>query len=209
MRGREWCTVYELIASNYRIIPSGSNFVHQFTPKGTSTLYQVITTSRSPIVVEGDRYNLGYKEVDGIREVDISSLSNISKATPMLSFYAAIHTGREIYDIEKKKNDDRVIHGAKVGVYWGKKYAWRVFGACIAKEAFYSYLEEIRHPAIQCTVDNPPHPPGDSIAYLEDGLFDAMQLLMSTAVLQGRFYKSPHYSKQFAIKGLHAITDKK
>ena len=209
MRPRELHTQFDLIASNYQIIPNGGKFIHRFTPKSTNTIYQFESTSSSKVIVEGDSYNVGFVERDGFRDVDIASLSNSTKINPLMSLIAAIHVGREIHDIEKSKNNDRVKHAAKDGYYWGKKYAWRVFGACIAQDAFYNYLREIRHPYIECIVDTPPNPPGKSIAYLETGIAEAMEQLMTTAIKKGRFYSSPHYTQSFNIKGVNAITDKK
>lgn len=209
MRPRALHTQFDLIASNYEIIPNGDKFIHRFTPKSTQTIYQFESTNSSKIIVEGNSYNIGYIDIDGIRYVDLASLSDSTQINPRMSLLVAIQVGRELYHIEKSKNDDRVRYTAKNGYYWGKKYAWRVFGACIAQDAFYEYLKEISHPFISCIVDNPPHPPGKSIAYLETGLNEAMEHLMTTATKKGRFYVSPHYSKSFTIKGVNAITDKK
>ncbi|EPR32968.1 hypothetical protein dsat_0409 [Alkalidesulfovibrio alkalitolerans DSM 16529] len=209
MRAREMYTQFDLIASNYTITDSGGLFLHRFTPQGTDTIYQIETTSRSPVIVEGDRYDVGFKNVGGIRIVDPSSICNSSKVSPKVSVIAAFQIGREIYNAERAKNDERVIHSERSGYWWGKKYAWRVYGLCLAKESFYKYLEEIRHPTVNCEMNNPPHPRTKSIAYLDDGICDAVEELMETAVARGRFYVSPKFSKNFSIKGINAMTDKK
>lgn len=209
MRARDFYTQYDVVVSNYKVIPNGGKFIHQFTPRSTDTIYQFESTSKTPQVEEGCHYNIGFTEEKGIRRVDYSSLSKTDAVNPQMSLIAAIQCGKEIYTAEKEKNDARIRHSKKDGYYWIKKNAWRVFGMCIAKEKFYEYLAEIGHPTISCTVDNPPHPPGQSIAYLEDGLEQAMEDLMGTAVKSGRFYKSPKFSSQFSIRGVNAITDKK
>ncbi len=212
MKSRELFTIHDLIASNYTIIklPSGK-YIHKFTPENTSTEYE-FEANATPIIVEGERYNIGYI-VNGDRKiVDVSVLSKSSEVNPMFSFAVAQQIAREHRDIEKAKNDQRVTHNARDGYYWGKKYAWRMVGTVIAKKAFYQYLEEIGHPSVPCVTQDPDFPSSNtqSTAYREVGLEEAMKQLISSAVkVSGAYYKSPLYSKEFSIKGIKAITDKK
>ncbi|WP_285906322.1 hypothetical protein [Pseudodesulfovibrio pelocollis] len=210
MKRRDLLTTYDLIASSYSISKDGDYFIHKFSPKNTSTIYQARTTSSTPIITEGDRYNIGYSVDNGVNWVEVTAISNSSKTTPDSAFSAMELAGKELYDTEKAKNDARIKYNAK-GYYWGKKYAWRVFGIGLAKEAFYKYLKEIKHPFIECTVFNVDkgHPPSKSIAYSEKGLKDAVENLIKSAKPVGARYKSPHYTHTFTIKGFNAITDKK
>ena len=143
---------------------------------------------------------------------DLSALSLTSQVNPMLSFLAAQQIAKGNYAAEKAKNDQRVTHSAKDGYYWGKKYAWRMFGTVIAKEAFFQYLDEIGHPSVPCITRDPdlPYSNDQSTAYKEDGLEEAMRnLIVSATKASAAYFKSPLYSKKFTIKGINAITDKK
>lgn len=212
MKSRDFLTIHDLIASNYTItkLPSGK-YLHKFTPATTSTEYEV-EANATPIIVEGERYNVGYTVIGGKNVVDVSFLSKTSEVNPMFSFAVAQKIAREHRDVEKSKNDQRVTHDARDGYYWGKKYAWRMFGTVIAKEAFYQYLQEIGHPSVPCFTRNPDYPFSNdrSTAYREAGLEEVVSQLISSAVKVNKsYYKSPLYSKKFSIRGVEAITDKK
>jgi len=214
MKSRELFTTHDLIASNYTIVPiSGGKCRHTFTPATTSTVYEFEANS-SPVIVEGERYNIGFfVDSSGRNIVELAALSKVSDVSPMFSFIAAQQLAKEIRSAEKAKNDQRVSHSAKDGYYWGKKYAWRMFGMVIPKEAFYQYLEEIGHPSVPCITSNPDLPYASneaSTAYKEKGLEEAVRNLISSAKkVSAAYYKSPLYSRKFSIRGLNAITDKK
>ncbi len=213
MKSRELFTIHDLIASNYTITKlSSGKYLHQFTPATTSTIYQ-FEANGTPVVKDGERYNIGYTvDSKGRNILDLSALSPTSQVNPMLSFLAAQHIAKGNENIERAKNDQRVTHSGKGGYYWGKKYAWRMFGTVIAKEAFFQYLEEIGHPSVPCITQNPDLGYGNeqSTAYAESGLEDAMRnLIASSAKASSAYFKSPLYSKKFTIKGINALTDKK
>lgn len=213
MKSRKLKTIHDLIISNYEIHAIGDGqFVHSFEPATTKTRYQ-FEASGTPEVIEGERYNIGYYEDNnGNKVVDISCLSRSDEINPTLSYLYAMELSKRRGIVNKCKNNDRVNPTVLDGYYWGKKYAWREFGLVISKNAFHSYLQEINHPKIQCTIANPDMSFSNelSIAYSEAGLEDAIRKLIETAekVTKVRF-KSPLYSKQFIIKGIEAITDKK
>ena len=130
----------------------------------------------------------------------------------MLSYLYSTKLAEGKHDVNKKKNDDRVRHAETDGYYWGKKYAWREFGLVISKDAFFSYLNEIKHPSVECTTSNPAMSFSNdpSTAFKEDGLADAMHSLIKSATKATKVrFKSPLYSRQFTIRGIEAITDKK
>lgn len=213
MKSRDLITKHDVIASNYKISPlKGGKYLHTFTPATTTTIYQFEANS-SPIVTNGERYNIAYSVDEfGNNIVDISTMSKTSQVDPIISYMAAKQAALEIHSIEKAKNDQRVKHFASDGYYWGKKYAWRRFGLAISSPAFHSYLEEIKHPSIPCKTQNPdlPYQNEDSIAYRENGLEETIEKLISTAKrVGGPYFKSPLYSKKFQIKGINALTDKK
>lgn len=110
---------------------------------------------------------------------------------------------------EKAKNDERVIHDAVDGYYWGKKYAWRVFGMMLNKQQFSQFLAEINHPYVACLVkDTRPgqNRMNESIAYLEDGLRETMEnLVKSSQRITFSKYTSPMYSKQFVLIKPHEL----
>ena len=213
MKSRELYTVHDLIVSNYSIKRlSNGNFLHSFPPKTTDTVYECEANS-TPIVEEGERYNIGYRiDRNGKNVVDLSALSKTSEVNPLISYACAQKIAHENRAVEKSKNDQRVTHQATDGYYWGKKYAWRMYGTVISKNAFYSYLDEIRHPSVPCETGNPdlPYQSDVSIAYKEAGLEEAVRNLINSAEkVTPRYYKSPRYSKRFSIMGIKAITDKK
>lgn len=213
MKSAELHTIYDVIVTDYRITPLPNGRAHHcFHPATTNTLYE-FEANNTPVVVEGERYNIGFTvTAAGKNLIDQSALSPSSKVNPTLSYLFAQKLAEEKFQEEKAKNDTRVIHNATDGeYYWGKKYAWRMFGACIARDAFDSYLDEIGHPSTPCITRDPakPYSNDQSVAYAETGLADAIENLISSAVKVGRHYKSPLYSRQFTIKGINAITFKK
>lgn len=216
MKARELLTRHDLIASNYTITLSPKNngkYIHKFTPKTTPTVYEFEANS-SKIIEEGERYNIGYTiDGNGLNIIELSALSKTGEVNPFFSYAFAQQIAKENKHAEKAKNDQRVTHTATDGYYWGKKYAWRMFGTVISKEAFYLYMKEIKHPAVSCITKNPdlPFNSGDpSIAYKEEGIEEAMRNLISSAAkITPAYYKSPLYSKRVSIRGVKAITDKK
>jgi hypothetical protein len=110
----------------------------------------------------------------------------------------------------KSKNDSRVtLLEHVVGYYWGKKYAYREYGKALAKEAFHEYLKEIGHSVVKCKTRNPESKKftsaSESIAYADFGLEDAISRLIASAVREGKYFKSPLYSKRFTIDDLQRI----
>lgn len=211
MKSKDLRTIHDLIVTDYTISPLANGmFRHRFRPATTDTMYE-FEANAVPVVKEGERYNIGYRQIDGLNVIDRSALSLSSATDPIFSLLASRKIAAEQYDEERAKNDRRVTHAGTNGYYWGKKYAWRMFGASIAKDAFYAYLEEIGHTAVLCTTQDPDFPSGNSqsIAYAEAGLEQAMEDLIMSAVKTGRYYRSPLYSKSFTINGLNAITHKK
>lgn len=127
MKSRELLTINDLIASNYTITKLASgNYLHKFTPATTATVYE-FEANATPVIVEGERYNIGYTvDSKGRNIIDLSALSPTSQVNPMLSFLAAQQIAKGNYTVEKAKNDQRVTHSAKDGYYWGKN----MHGAC-------------------------------------------------------------------------------
>ena len=213
LKSRDLFTIHDLIVSNYTInkLPSGK-YRHQFTPATTATIYE-FEANQTPVVTEGERYNIGYTvDGNGRNIIDTSALSPTSLVNPMFCFMAAQQLAQATYQAEKAKNDQRVSHSATNGYYWGKKYAWRMFGTVIAQSAFVAYLEEIAHPSVPCITSDPdlPYANAQSTAYAEKGLEKAVRDLVASATkVTGAYFKSPLYTKKFSIKGLSAITDKK
>ncbi|WP_394209517.1 hypothetical protein [Enterovibrio calviensis] len=213
MKARDLKTIYDLIVTEYKMVHLGEGrFLHTFKPKTTNTIYQ-FEANGTPEMEENARYNIGYRDgKDGQRIIDLSCISKSDSVNPMLSYLYSQEFSKERHNVNKAKNDDRVTHGAKDGYYWGKKYAWREFGLVISKDAFYAYLEQIGHPKVPCTTANPAMAFSNdpSTAYKEEGLAEAMELLITTAEKKTKaLYSSPHYNKRFNIRGVDAITDKK
>lgn len=212
MKSRHLLTIHDLIASNYKITKLNSGkYRHQFTPATTDTVYE-FEANATPVVTEGERYNIGYTVDAGRNIIDLSALSLTSQVNPMLSFLAAQHIAAGKHSIEKANNDRRVTHAATDGYYWGKKYAWRMFGTVITKNAFFGYLEEIGHPSVPCITRDPdlPYSNDKSTAYAEYGLEEAMRnLILSAGRVSPTYFRSPLYSKKFTINGINALTDKK
>ncbi|MFH0709378.1 MAG: hypothetical protein V2A75_04140 [Pseudomonadota bacterium] len=213
MKSRELKTIHDLIVRDYKIEPiGGGKFHHSFKPATTETIYQFVANG-IPEVTEGERYNIGYYEDEvGNKIIEPSCLSKNSEVNPTLSYHYSLQLAKEKHDVNKAKNDERVIHAAHDGYYWGKKYAWREFGLIIPKDAFYSYLDEINHSKVECVTQNPDISFNNekSIAYKEEGLINAIKDLIDSAEKVTKVhYKSPLYSRKFTIRGLDAITDKK
>lgn len=213
MKSRDLFTIHDLIASNYTITKLASGaYRHQFTPATTATIYE-FEANATPVLIQGHRYNIGFTVDSANRNiVDLSALSPTSQINPMLSFLAAQHIALGNRATEKAKNDNRVTHFAKDDYYWGKKYAWRMFGTAIPQSAFHQYLNEIGHPSVPCITRDPDLPYGndESFAYAEHGLEDAVKNLIASAIkASAAYFKSPLYSKKFTIKGINALTDKK
>lgn len=207
MKSRELLTTPVLIVTNYRITPhSSGKFLHSFTPETTDTLYQFVA-NQEPVLDLGQRYNIGYKAVGGLNWVDISATAKADLVDKEKSFYVAKVLGEELRAIETQKSDERVVHQATDGRYLGKKYAWRIYGMAISRDAFDVYLEEIWHPSVPCATEG-----SSSVAYREAGLEEAMAKLCQSAIRVGgnRFRSSLFRSREwFQIKGISAITDKK
>ena len=118
MKSRELFTIHDLIASNYTISKLASGkYRHQFTPATTATLYE-FEANVTPVIKEGERYNIGYTvDAAGRNIVDLSALSPTAQVNPMLTFLAAQHVARGTYATEKAKNDQRVTHAATNDYY--------------------------------------------------------------------------------------------
>lgn len=213
MKARSLFARHDVVISNYRIsqiVPK--DFLHQFETKTTGTSYEFTTTNSAPIMVDGERYNIGFEEEGGKNIVEPAALSKISDVNPIISLMTAKQISKENDAVNRGKNDARVTHSAPDGYYWGKKYAWRQFGLVISKGAFYAYLEEIGHPKIDCITSNPDmsYANEPSIAFKDNGLEAAIDELIYNAKPSGsRYFTSPRYSKKFQIRGINAITDKK
>ena len=208
MKSRELLTTPVLIVTDYTITPDKSGkFLHTFTPETTSTLYQFLA-NREPVLEQGQRYNVGYRVDEcGVNWVDTSATARAADVDPYESYAHSRKLGEQERANNIRKNDARVVHGAKDGYYLGKKYAWRIYGMAVARDLFDRYLSDIGHPTVPCrTEDNP------SIAYKEDGLEEAMKNLVASAVhVGGNRFSSPLVPSKrwFQFKGLTAITDKK
>lgn len=214
MKPKELHTIHDVIVTDYTITPipgATGLYLHRFRPATTQTWYE-FEANQVAVVKEGDRYNIGFTLASGgKRIIERSALSPSGMVSPMFSYMAAQEIAKQQYAEEREKNDRRVSHGATDDYYWGKKYAWRMFGACIAQDAFYAYLEEIGHTAVLCVTSDPDYPSSNtqSTAYAETGLEDAVKNLITSATKVGAYYKSPLYSRKFTIKGINAITHKK
>ncbi len=162
MRSRNLQTTPVLIVSNYRITPDprSGKFLHQFTPETTSTIYQFIA-NREPVFLEGARYNIGYDIENGQNVVDVSASAKADEVDPVVSHNVARILGEQLRATETTKSDQRVVHSASNGRHLGKKYAWRIYGMAVAKETFFTYLDEIGHTSVPCTTEG-----SDSTAYL-------------------------------------------
>jgi hypothetical protein len=139
--------------------------------------------------------------------VDVAATAKADAVDKDKSFYVAKILGEEARAVETQKSDERVVHQAKDGHYLGKKYAWRIYGMAIAREAFDTYLSDIKHPAVPCFTEG-----SSSIAYKEAGLEAAIDALCASAVrIKANRFRSPLMPSKvwFQIKGISAITDKK
>lgn len=215
MKPRYLHTQHDVVIRNYQIdprpLPNG-RFRHSFNPLTTATVYE-FEASSNPVLTNGDRYSIGYEVVNGRNIIDVAALGLAGNFNKWLSFGVAQQYSTNILVENKSKNDTRVMHTATDGdYYWGKKYAWRRYGLFVAKNAFYSYLDEIGHPSIPCVTSNPDLGMignENSVAYADAGLAWAAEQLVSTAVPNGRYFTSALYSKKFQIRAIEAITDKK
>lgn len=209
MKSRELHTTPVLIVSNYKIIPDkNGKFLHSFTPENTSRIYQFYA-NQEPIFKEGERYNIGYKVVNGTNWVDQSASAKADAVIPEVSHYVARELGEQLRECETRKSIERVDHSATDGNYLGKKYAWRIYGMFIARDTFDDYLNEIGHPMVPCYTDG-----SKSIAYKDDGIDTAMNTLIQSCIKVGKTgnrFKSKLLPKRksFTIKGIPAISDKK
>ena len=212
MKSRELKTIHDLIVTNYQKKDLGNGrYLHTFQPATTDTIYQ-FEANVEDVVIEGERYNIGFTEDDGVKTIDTSCLSKCSVLDKDFSYQYARNMSKQKHE----ENDSRVKYSATDGYYWGRKYAWREYGLALPREAFESYLIEcIGHPYIECQVITEGYPQGDdSIAFLDDGLADAIDDLIQSAIIvnKGPYFKSPLYfggKRRFTIKGVPAITDKK
>ena len=209
MKSRDLCTTPVLVVSNYKIVPDGNGkFLHQFTPENTPRIYQFYA-NREPVFEEGERYNIGYKVINGVNWVDESATAKADDIDPQVSHYVARQFGEQIRKIETRKSDERVVHSATDGHYLGKKYAWRIYGMSIARDTFDYYLHEIGHPYVSCYTEG-----SKSIAYKDVGIASAIDALIQSCEKVGETgnrYKSkllPN-KKWFTVKGISAISDKK
>lgn len=214
MKSRSLHTIHDLIVRGYHVtaMPNGK-YLHQFTPSTTSTIYQFETNNSAAELVDGDRYNIGFRtDSVGRNIIELSAMGRADTVNKVLSYLAAKQFSHDKLEENRGKNDDRVSHKAKDGYYWGKKYAWRRFGLVVSKDAFYQYLEEVAHPFVPCRTTNPDLGVSSSelsIAFKEEGLEDAIDALIESSVQVGRYFKSPMYSRRFQIKPINAISDKK
>jgi hypothetical protein len=213
MKSRELCTIHNVIITDYTIEDIGNaKFRHSFHPQNTDTVYEFIANG-TPELIEGERYNIGYKkEPDGRKYVDISCISKNTKVNPIVSYYCAKQASSDKHAVNKEKNDVRVTYEASDDYYWGKKYAWREFGLAIPKNAFFQYLDEINHKKTHCIITNPDDlaQTTSTVAYAEAGLDEAIFKLLTLAEKASpAYFKSPLFSKRFSIRGVDAITDKK
>ena len=207
MKSRELLTTPVLIVTNYTIVPhAAGKFLHSFTPETTSTVYQFLA-NQEPVLESGQHYNIGYTMDNGVNYVDIAATAKADAVDKDKSFYVAKLLGEEARNVETQKSDERVVHQAKEGHYLGKKYAWRIYGMAIAREAFDTYLNDIKHPTVPCFTEG-----SSSVAYKEAGLEAAVDALRASAtrINGNRFRSTLMPSKDwFQIKGISAITDKK
>lgn len=207
MKSRQLHTVPVVVVNNYQVTPhQDGKFLHSFTPESTQTVYQFLS-NREPILVDGERYSLGYTVDGGINWVDVSAIAEAEAVDPESSFYVAKVLGQELREVEVLKSSVRVTYAAKEGLYLGRKYAWRIYGMAVPREVFDFFLEHTGHPQVPCFTDGSP-----SVAYKEDGLAAAVEKLRASLkkVANNRF-TSPlvPQKKWFHVKGIHAITDKK
>ena len=206
MKSRHLLTTPILIVSNYTITPiPGGKHLHKFTPESTSTVYEFEANSE-PHLMQGERYNIGYEVIGGRNVVDISAIQKAADVDPVVSYYVSVQLGKQNQALNTAKSDGRVVHNA-TGHYLGKKYAWRIYGMCLARDTFDDYMAQIKHPTVQCTTDGSP-----SIAYKNIGIDIAMQNFINSVVRKSaNRFTSPLLPSRawFTIKGIDAITEKK
>ena len=209
MKSRELLTTPTIIISNYTIFPTqDGKFIHQFTPENTDTVYQFVA-NREPILINGERYNIGYRKIDGVNHVDVSAIAKADSVDPKVSHYFARHLGEQQRDVETRKSLERVVYTGVTGLYLGKKYAWRIYGEAFPRGVFDAYLEAINYPRINCTTEGT-----QSIAYKDEGLAEAMDSLVNSCIRinnsSNRFKSHLIPTKKwFNVKAIAAITDRK
>lgn len=209
MKSRTLLTTPVIIVTDYSIQahPSGKS-LHSFHPENTGTLYQFLA-NKEPVLTEGERYNIAYTVDDatGTNWVEISATARAEAVDPAASYAVASALGEQSRQVEVGKSAARVVHTANDGTYLGVKYAWRIYGMAIAREAFELYLNDRKHPSVPCLTDGNP-----STAFKEAGLKDQMDALFASLIhISGNRYKSLLFPSKsfFLVKGISAITDKK
>ena len=209
MKSRELFTTPTLIVSNYTIsIYGDGKFIHKFTPESSDTIYQFIGNKES-LLTEGERYNIGYRKIKGVNQVDISVLAKADTVDPKISHYVARLFGEQQRSVETRKSLERVRYSGVSGLYLGKKYAWRIYGEAFTRGIFDEYLKVINYPTVQCLTDG-----NQSIAYKDEGLSEVMNVFVDSCVnitSNSNRFKSHLVPEKswFNVKALSAITDRK
>jgi hypothetical protein len=217
MKSKDLHTTYDLIARDYTMtkLPNGL-YRHTFSPQTTSTVYE-FEANGVAMMENGKHYNVGYTPLSNGRNlVETSTISLGDQVNPMLSYLAAQNYAQQKYAEERAKNDRRVTHNAQdKDYYWGRKYAWRMYGAFMADDAFLAYLDERGHKSVPCTTIDPDYPSINTLstAYSDVGLEQASLALINAATRinpTSTFYRAAGlYSKKFTIRGINAISHKK
>ena len=92
MKPRSLFTRHDVVISNYTISQKGpKEFLHQFETKTTGTTYQFTTTNSAPLMLDGDRYNIGFEEKGGKNIVEPSAFSKSNDVNPIISLMTAKH----------------------------------------------------------------------------------------------------------------------
>lgn len=208
MKSRTLLTTPVIIVTDYTIEPDPSGkWMHSFRPENTRTRYQFLA-NREALLAQGERYNIGYSvDEHGTNWVEMSATARADSVDPAASYAVASALGEQSRAVEAGKSAARVSHTATDGTYLGIKYAWRIYGMAIAREAFETYLHDRNHPSVPCYTEG-----NRSTAFKEDGLKDAMDALFGNLVhVSANRYSSPLFPSKrfFLVKGISAITDKK
>jgi hypothetical protein len=209
MKPREILTAPIVIVSNYKItVGETGEYLHQFTPKSTSTQYMFFGP-KEPLLINGERYNIGYRRTHNQNIVDMSFTCIASEVNPKYSHLYAKEEGGKIAFAEISKSDCRVAHDADDGHYLGRKYAWRIYGMALSRKTFDDYLGYIKHPRVSCFTDG-----SRSFAYLNDGIDTAIDYFIDSCERVGKSsnrFKSKLFpiKKWFNVKAVNAITDRK
>jgi hypothetical protein len=217
MKSKDLHTTYDIIVRNYAMtkLPNGIHR-HTFTPQTTTTVYE-FDANGIALMENGKHYNVAFTPLpNGRNLVEPSSISLADQVNPMLSYLVAKNYAQQKYTEERSKNDRRVSHDALDGdYYWGRKYAWRMYGAFMAEEAFLAYLDEQGHKSIPCITTDPDYPSTNTLstAYSDVGLEQAALALINAAIRINQtstFYRATElYSRKFTIRGINAISHKK